>query len=179
MLYEVCFNARGGQGAVIAARLLVHAACLSGLWGQAFPLFGGERRGAPVFSYARISDKPVRLRSQIREPDALLVFDRSLAGSSVKVKEGGLVLVNSPSRPQVAHAKVYWLDATSIAKKYGLVFAGWPAVNSAMLGAFARVTSIVAINDVVEAIKSVWAGTLGDLNARAAEEAYREVVGGA
>lgn len=179
MLYEVCFNARGGQGAVIAARLLVHAACLSGLWGQAFPLFGGERRGAPVFSYARISDKPVRLRSQIREPDALLVFDRSLMESGVKVKEGGLVLVNSPSRPQVGHAKVCWLDATSIAKKHNLVIAGWPAVNSAMLGAFAKVTGIVTVNDLVKAIKSVWTGTLGDLNARAAEEAYREVLNGA
>ncbi|MEM3138059.1 MAG: 2-oxoacid:acceptor oxidoreductase family protein, partial [Thermofilaceae archaeon] len=158
MLYEVCFNARGGQGAVIAARLLVHAACLSGLWGQAFPLFGGERRGAPVFSYARISDKPIRLRSQIREPNALLVFDRSLMEGSIKVKENGVVLVNSPSRPQVGHAKVYWLDATSIAKKHNLVIAGWPAVNSAMLGAFAKVTGIVAINDLVKAIKSVWTG---------------------
>ena len=178
MLYEVCFHARGGQGAVLAAKLLILAASIEGLWGQAFPLFGGERRGAPVFSFARISDKPVRVRSRIRKPDALLVFDRTLLGGRLpELKEEGLAIVNSPSKPSLAAARVYWVDATAIAVKHGLMVAGWPAVNTAMLGAFAKASGIIGLESLVAAIKHTWTGELGEANAAAAEEAFRKVVG--
>ncbi|MCS7104814.1 MAG: 2-oxoacid:acceptor oxidoreductase family protein [Thermofilaceae archaeon] len=178
--HEVCFFARGGQGAVVAARLLVHAVSLEGLWGQAFPLFGGERRGAPVYSFARISDKPVRVRSQIREPDALIVFDRALLSAlTFKVKKGGFVLANSPSKPSVESAdRVYWVDATAIAKRNGLVVAGWPVVNTAMLGALTKVWSLVSLSSLKRSILDAWTGKLGEVNAKAAEEAYNEVMTG-
>jgi len=177
MLWEACFHGRGGQGAVVAARLFVEAAVLEGLWGQAYPTFGGERRGAPVSAYVRVSDAPVRLRSPVREPDALVVFDRALLPSlGLRVKEGGFLLVNSP-QPPPAEGRVYWVDATGIAKRYGLVVAGWPVVNTAMLGALARVSGLVALESLKKAILGAWSGRLGEANAGAAEEAYREVRG--
>lgn len=178
MLQEICFYARGGQGAVVAARLLVHAAAAEGLHGQAVPLFGGERRGAPVYSFARISDKPVRLRSQISEPDILVVLDRALLRSiPFKVKDDGMLLANAPSRPEVPVKRVYWVDATAIAKGLGLVVAGWPVVNTAMLGALTRVWPLIPLESVKEAIKSTWGGRLGELNAEAAGKAHEEVRG--
>ncbi len=179
MMQEVCFYARGGQGAVLAAKLLVQAAVAEGLYGQAVPLFGGERRGAPVYSFARISDRPVRVRSQVREPDVLVVLDRGLLGSlPFRLKGGGLLLANSPQRPPVEAGRLWWVDATSIARRRGLVVAGWPVVNTAMLGALARAWGLVRLESVRGAILETWPGELGRLNAAAAEDAYREVRGG-
>lgn len=179
-MYEVCLQGRGGQGAAMAARVLVQAACLEGLWGQAFPLFGGERRGAPVYAFARISDRPVRLHSRVYEPDAVVALDELLLrATGVDIRRGGLLLVNSPAKPKidVGEAKVFWLNATSIALRLGLVVAGWPVVNTAMLGAFARASGLVSLGSLKEAIHVTWRGELGEANARAAEEGYRRVMG--
>jgi len=78
MFIEIRFHGRGGQGAVTAANLLVASALIEGIYGQAFPFFGAERRGAPVLAFARISDKPIRIHSEIKEPDVVVVFDPSL-----------------------------------------------------------------------------------------------------
>jgi len=182
LLYEIRFHGRGGQGAAVAAQLLARAACLEGLWGQAFPFFGGERRGAPVTAFARLSDKPVRLHSQIYEPDAVLVFDPRLieiVDVLKGLKKGGLLLLNSPpgsSPPEHANFfKTYSVDATSIAIRLGLKIAGWPVVNTAMLGAFARASELVSLEALRKAIALQWPGELGKLNGDAASIAYEEV----
>ncbi len=113
----------------------------------------------------------------MREPDALVIFDKALLSShSLKVKESGFLLANSLSEPQAA-GRVYWVDATGIAKRYGLVLAGWPVVNTAMLGALAKVSGLVSLESVKRAILETWSGRLGEANARAAEDAYHEVKG--
>ncbi|MEM2115290.1 MAG: 2-oxoacid:acceptor oxidoreductase family protein, partial [Candidatus Caldarchaeum sp.] len=94
------FHGRGGQGVKTSSRILGRAAFLAGYVAQDSPIYGAERRGAPVYSFARISDKPVRLRSQISEPDILVVLDRALLRSiPFKVKGDGMLLANAPSRP--------------------------------------------------------------------------------
>lgn len=131
-----------------------------------------------MYSFARISDKPVRMRSQIREPDVLIVLDRALLKAiPFKVKNGGLLLANTPFKPEVPVERVFWVDATAIARRLGLVVAGWPVVNTAMLGALARTWGLVSLKSVREATLSAWSGRLGELNARAAEEAYEGVMG--
>ena len=78
-LTEIIFHGRGGQGAVTAADLLASAALKSGNEGvQTFPLFGAERRGAPVKAFARISDQEIYVRSQIYEPDIVVVLDTGI-----------------------------------------------------------------------------------------------------
>ena len=70
-MIEVRFHGRGGQGAVTSAELVAQAAINEGLYAQAFPNFGPERRGAPVLAFLRVSDKQIRIRSKVYQPDAL------------------------------------------------------------------------------------------------------------
>jgi len=181
-LFEVRFHGRGGQGVVTASRLLVEAAFIEGKWGQSIPMFGAERRGAPVQAFSRISSEPIRRHSQIYEPDVVVVFDPKIFGVVDVLhglKKGGILIVNDKRRPEelgYKGFKVGTVDATGIAVKLGLYFAGFPAVNTAMVGAVAKATGIVSIDSVVKAITSAWSGKLGELNAEAAKLAYDSIV---
>ncbi|RLF54202.1 MAG: pyruvate ferredoxin oxidoreductase, partial [Thermoplasmata archaeon] len=73
-MYEVRFHGRGGQGAVTAANILAVAAFKEGKEVQAFPMFGVERRGAPVMAFTRIDDKPIDLKTLIYSPDFVVVL---------------------------------------------------------------------------------------------------------
>src|SRR6188768_1300542 len=77
-MYQVRFHGRGGQGAVTAAEMLSVAAFREGRHAQAFPTFGSERTGAPVVSFCRMDDEPIRLREPITDPDAVIVQDPTL-----------------------------------------------------------------------------------------------------
>ena len=77
-MFEIRIHGRGGQGVVTAAELLSVAAFLDGHEAQAFPSFGSERMGAPVISYCRIADVPIRVREPIAEPDAVIIVDATL-----------------------------------------------------------------------------------------------------
>jgi 2-oxoacid:acceptor oxidoreductase gamma subunit (pyruvate/2-ketoisovalerate family) len=174
----VRFHGRGGEGVVIAAELLVDAAFREGRYVQAFPFFGGERRGAPVTAFVRISDRPIRLRGPLYEPNYVVVLSPFLS-EGVNVTEGlkkaGLLLVNSPGRRrrlEYEGYRVVKVDATKIAVKLGLVVAGSAVVNTVMLGAFARASKIVSLDSLKEAIQKRWPGQLGERNAEAALLGY-------
>ena len=182
-LIEIRFHGRGGQGAVTAANILVLTAYKNGLWGQAFPFFGAERRGAPVVAYARISRKGrVRLRSVIREPDVVVVLDDRLfrfVNVLEGLKKGGYVVINTTEEGIKkfigrSDVRVFTVNATRIAKDLGLVLAGWPLVNTAMLGALARVLEL-PIDTVTKSIIEYLGSEKGPKNAEAAKKAYEEV----
>ncbi len=175
-IIELRFHGRGGQGAVTAAQLLVAAAVKEGKWGQAIPLFGAERRGAPVVAYARISSSRIPLHSKVKSPDVVVVLDPYIlmfVNVLEGLKPGGSVVVNSKSPPKLdlKGIKLVYVDATSIAKKLGLVIAGWPVVNTAILGAIAKL-GIVRVDSIVDAVKERWPGDLGERNAQAVIKAY-------
>jgi pyruvate ferredoxin oxidoreductase gamma subunit len=179
LIVEIRFHGRGGQGAVTAANLLVDAAIFEGKYAQAFPHFGAERRGAPVVAFARISDKPVQIHSQIENPDIIVVLDPHLfeiADVLSGLKEGGVVVTNAKENPigDNSKYKVYCVDATRIARELGLVVSGWPVVNTTMLGALIKATGIVGIESIRRAIINYFSGRLGEANAKAAERAYHE-----
>ncbi len=174
----VRFHGRGGEGVVIAAELLVDAAFKEGKWVQAFPFFGGERRGAPVTAFVRISERQIRLRGPLYEPHYVVVLSPFLdEGVNVTegLKKGGLLLINGPGRRRRFEFKghrVVKVDATKIAVKLGLVVTGTAVVNTVMLGAFARATKIVTFDSLREAIRERWSGQLGEKNAKAAMLGY-------
>lgn len=177
-IVELRFHGRGGQGAVTAANLLASAAVREGKYAQAFPYFGAERRGAPVEAYARISDEPIEVHSQVREPDVVVVLDKNIVGVvdvTRGLKEGGVVIVNSPVNPGIEKGVVHCIDATSIAVSLDLVVGGWPVVNTTMLGALARVTGLVSLESIEEAIRSQFRGSIGEANVEAARKAYSSV----
>ncbi|WP_202319495.1 2-oxoacid:acceptor oxidoreductase family protein [Archaeoglobus neptunius] len=168
MLKEVTIFSRGGQGGVTAARILATAAMLEGYYSQAMPQFGPERRGAVVKAYLRISDFPIRRRSPVESPDTIAIFDRKIDVPD----EAKIFVINSPDPPEVS-GKVYYLNASRIAEKYGLINAGWTIVSPVMCGAMAKALEI-GIHALKEAI-IMEIGDKAEKSTEAAEEAYRVV----
>jgi pyruvate ferredoxin oxidoreductase gamma subunit len=180
-LKEIRLHGRGGQGAVLAAELMVVAAFEDGKYGQAFPAFGGERRGAPVQAFVRLDAYPVRVRYRVNQPDHVIIMDHTLP-NTVDVleglKPGGLALIDSEKSPAAllfsANAPVYAVPATRIA----LEIFGQPFVNPAMLGAWAAATSEVSLEAIQHAFQQHFPGLLGEKNSQAALMGYDFIRGG-
>jgi len=175
---EIRFHGRGGQGAVSASSALAHAAFLEGRYVQSFLLIGAERRGAPVMAFTRIDDKPIRNRSQIYSPDYVVVLDSNLVETvnvASGIKPSGIILVNSDRDSRDFHfksdARMVTIDVTSIALKYKLGTPTAPIVNTAILGAFARISGEVSLKSLIVTIREL-APAKPEENVMAAEEAY-------
>ncbi|TQS83528.1 pyruvate ferredoxin oxidoreductase [Candidatus Methanomassiliicoccus intestinalis] len=173
---EVRFHGRGGQGAVIASEILAKAAIREGLYASAFPSFGVERRGAPVSAFCRISDKEIRTHASIYEPDYVVVLDQGLIKLTnvlQGMKEDGTAIVNtSKTAAELGLPEnTVTFDATSAALKFGLGSQTAPIVNTAILGAFARVCNAVSMSSIIDCIKSSVPAKREE-NAAAAEFAY-------
>ncbi len=159
---ELRIHGRGGQGAVIASKLLATALFLEGQSVQSFPAFGVERRGAPVTAFLRLSEGPILLRCEITEPDDLIILDPTLIAAvdvTSGLKTGGSILINSERRPDEYGAlatrfRVATVDASGIARRHGLGSMNQPIVNTAILGAFAAFSGIVSLDSVCRAIES-------------------------
>jgi pyruvate ferredoxin oxidoreductase gamma subunit len=180
-LRELRIHGRGGQGSVTAAELIAVAAFKSGVYSQAFPAFGVERRGAPVQAFVRFSDSRIRLRSQVYEPDYIIVQDSSLI-KDVDVfsglKEGGIAIINTEKAltfPVPETAKIITIDATSIA----LEMLGVPITNTSLMGAFAAASGEISVEALEEAIKDRFTGSLAEKNINAANRAFTLVKEGA
>lgn len=174
-MYEIRIHSRGGEGGVTAARLLALAAFRDGKYATACPLYGAERRGAPVVSYVRIDDHPIRIYSQIRNPDLVVVLDTSVM-EAVDVlhglKRGGRVLINAPKAEEIQGHRSYPVDLTGIALSLGLVIAGSPVLDTPVLGALAKM-GIISLESAKAAIEEMFSD---ERNVRAAEAAYRELM---
>ncbi|MCL4446785.1 MAG: 2-oxoacid:acceptor oxidoreductase family protein [Thermoplasmatales archaeon] len=177
-MYEIRFHGRGGQGAVTASKILATAAFLESKWVTSFPFFGTERRGAPVTAFTRVDDKKIELRSQIYEPDAVIVLDKSLM-SIVNVTDGlksdGVIVVNGKSGNvrEAGKYRVGYVDATSIALRNGLGDPSHPIVNTAILGAFAKVSNLVSLQSIKNATSDMVPSRKKE-NVNAIQEAYEE-----
>ncbi|WP_292459613.1 pyruvate ferredoxin oxidoreductase subunit gamma [Methanothermococcus sp.] len=173
-MIEIRFHGRGGQGAVTAAQILAKAAFYDGKFSQAFPFFGVERRGAPVMAFTRIDDKKIRLRSQIYEPDYVVVQDPTLLDTidvTSGLKKGGKIVINTNKDIKLEGYDTYTIDATDVA----LEVLGLPIVNTVILGAFTGVTGEVTIDSLKKAIMDTFPKKLGEKNAKAAEVAYNMI----
>ena len=155
MMTEVRLHGRGGQGVVSAAQLLADAAVLEGKYVQAFPEFGAERSGAPISAYARLSDGPIEIHSFIRNPDVVMVVDRSMAFFKTTVQglsRGGCFICNFDGSSEDLRSKlgldpsvrIITLDATGIA----LRTVGKDYPNTPMLGALLKATGIVSFESL-------------------------------
>jgi pyruvate ferredoxin oxidoreductase gamma subunit len=180
MMTEVRFHGRGGQGAVTSAEMAALAAISEGKYAQSFPSFGPERRGAPVISYLRVSDKPIGLRMGIEKPDAVLLLDPTLLGVvdvTSGLKEGGILVINTKRQIDEVASRfdARWrlavLDATGIARET----LGVPIANTTMLGALVVTTNVVELNSLVEPLKHRFR-KLAEKNIKAMEIAYRQTI---
>jgi len=182
-MIEARFHGRGGQGAVIAAIILAKASMREGKYVQTFPLFGAERRGAAVQAFLRLDDKYIYMKDIVQNPDFVIVLDAQLiktgaAKVDMGLKPGGLILINSNEEPQAfdfsPDHEVVTVDATSIAIKHGLGSKQAPIVNTTMTGAFAKLTGLVGLDPLLEAVKEE-VPIRKEENAAAAMEAYQNL----
>ena len=183
-MLQIRIHGRGGQGVVTAAEMVSIAAFEQGRHAQAFPSFGSERTGAPVVAFCRIDDREIRLREPIVAPDVLIVQDATLL-HQVDVFQGlrpdGYVLINSKRSfddlglaeiaARFRHERLLTVPATEIALKH----LGRPLPNAVMLGGFAALTGIVALDAVAHAIRAIFTGTVAERNVAAATEAHHIV----
>jgi len=179
-LIEIRFHGRGGQGAVVASNMLADAAFREGKHVQAFPFFGVERRGAPVSSFTRINDIPIKIRSQVYNPDYVIVLDSTLIDIidvTSGLKRNGIIIINTDKKPSDFNLsfKVATIDATSIALDNKLGSKMAPIVNTSILGAFAKVSGIISLESIILAIKESDISKKED-NIKAAEMAYQKTV---
>ncbi|MCR4407294.1 MAG: 2-oxoacid:acceptor oxidoreductase family protein [Anaerolineae bacterium] len=182
-MIEIRIHGRGGQGAVIASEVLADAVFQEGKYVQSFPAFGVERRGAPVTAFTRINDKPIRIRTQIYTPDHIMVLDPTLlevVDVTAGLKDGAWILINSAKPPHTFtfpdRYRVATVDANAIAVKYHLGPRNAPIINTAILGAFARLTGIVSLETLCNAVRAA-VPINPEGNVAAVKEAYEQVIG--
>ncbi|MDR3075240.1 MAG: 2-oxoacid:acceptor oxidoreductase family protein [Candidatus Methanoplasma sp.] len=181
---EICWHGRGGQGIVTANEILAEAAIHAGKYVKAFPEFGPERMGAPIRAFARISEHPIKVHTQVYEPDIVVVVDPSLIGKvdvARGLKKGGTIVANYPgtvSEIQEAigtDAECHVVDATKISTDE----IGRPMANTSMLGALVRIRPIISYEALEDHITTKFEGKLQDKmivkNLAALKRAYEEV----
>jgi len=177
-MIEIRFHGRGGQGTVVASKILADAIAKEGNYVQAYPEFGVERRGAPVIAFIRIDDKPIYDKSRIYKPDHVVVVDPTLVDVidiTDGLKEGGMIIINTDKKPEELKFsdkyKVKAINATAIAVKNKLGTRAAPIVNTAVVGAVVKTLKLAKIESVLEAVKE-GVPIKPEENAAAAKEAY-------
>jgi len=174
-MMEIRFHGRGGQGAVTGVRLLATALYYEGKFTQGIPMYGTERRGAPVVSFLRVGESRINERDLVHEPDIVVVLDPLLSKSvpiTDGLKKGGLVLINHPHSGMEAGIGGPFRVATVDATKVAMEVIGRPITNTAILGAFAKVTGMVKLESLEEAAKHQWDPRLAEVNIKAMRKAY-------
>jgi 2-oxoacid:acceptor oxidoreductase gamma subunit (pyruvate/2-ketoisovalerate family) len=175
---EVRFHGRGGQGVVTTSKILANAFARTGQFGASFPMFGFERRGAPVTAFGRFSDKPVREKTQIYNPDILVVLDPSQKDSDLVfkgLKPGGMMLLNdSDDTMNISHEnlkKVGIIDANKIAlEEIGLLIP-----NTVIAGAFAKMSGLLDVEPCCDALQDYFSGKKLAANIICTKRGFEEV----
>ena len=189
-MIEIRWHGRGGQGAKTASLLLADAAFNTGKYIQGFPEYGPERMGAPITAYNRISDTPIRIHSNIYEPDYVVIVDDSLIGT-VNVLEGlkedGAILVNTNQEIDTLRKKlnnfkgrIFTIDASKISRE--LLNANYP--NTAMLAAIVNIAKIMPKEQLLKEMeasfkhKFIRKPEVIEPNMEAVKRGFEEIIGG-
>ena len=189
-MIEIRWHGRGGQGAKTASLLLADAAFNTGKYIQGFPEYGPERMGAPITAYNRISDTPIRIHSNIYEPDYVVVVDDSLIGAvdvTSGLKDNGTIVINTNENIDSLRkklngfsGKIYTIDASKISLE--CLKANFP--NTAMLAAVVNITKIMSKEELVDNMKDAFSHKFAkkpeviEPNMEALLRGYDEIKGG-
>jgi len=175
---EIRIHARAGQGAITTATLLGYAYFKEGMYPYAFPNFGAARMGAPMNAFVRVDSKPVRLRSQIYEPDFVLIVDATLMrgyNCFSGLKEDGVAIINSKEGLEIPKLKtgqkIFIIPANEIALKT----IGRALGNTALIGAFAAVSGDLKLDTLLEVVKSRFSGKAQEGNIQAVKQGYEYI----
>jgi len=172
---EIRIHARAGQGAITTAALLGFSYFNEGKYPYAFPNFGAARMGAPMNAFVRVDSNPVRLRSQIYEPDYVIIVDPTLLrgyNCFSGLKEDGVAIINAKEDMELPKLKakqsVFVVPANEIALKN----IGRPLGNTALIGAFAAATGELKLDNLIEVVKKRFSGKAQEGNIKAVQEGF-------
>ena len=183
---EIRWHGRAGQGVVTAAATLADVlASVEGIFVQAFPEFGAEKRGAPIMAFNRISRRPIRIHSQVYEPDIVVVTDPSLIGMvdlTSGAKPDALYLFNTTfsleairKKLEITDGRVFGLDAYAIAEAE----LGRPIPNVPMVAALIKITNLMDLGLFREKIRVSLSKKLRpeivEMNMKTIDRAFEEV----
>lgn len=178
-MLEIRFHGRGGQGAVTSAELLAQAAIKEGKYARAFPSFGPERRGAPVSAFCRLDDKPINLRTVIKNPHAVVVLDPSLyevVDVTSGLRDKGHLVINTGKDPRAFFTEelegLAAVNASLIARE----ILKRPITNTVMLGALVRLLPLVKLDSLGQALEERFNEKIAQKNIQALERSYRETL---
>ena len=175
---EVRFHGRGGQGVVTTSKILANAFARVGQFGASFPMFGFERRGAPVTAFGRFSDKPVREKTQIYNPEILVVLDPSQKHSDAVYQgllpKSMLLLNDTDTSTRIEHENLKRF-AIIDANKIALEEIGLAIPNTVIVGAFARMSGLLDVEPCCEALEDYFSGEKLSANIICAKRGFKEV----
>jgi len=183
---EIRWHGRGGQGAKTAALLFAESAIEEGKYSQGFPDYGPERMGAPMRGFTRIDNKPIRIHSQITNPEIVAVLDQTLL-DIVDVTEGlpedGTIIINTSKKPEEIRKKLNLKGrklCTVDATKISLDTLGKDIPNTVMIGAIIRATEILDMKTLIHNIEKKFSKkynkAVAEANVKAINRAYDEVI---
>jgi len=173
-MMSIRMSGLGGQGVVTAAHILGHAATMEGKESTVNPFFGAEKRLAPTESYVRISDDDINERGEILYPNIIVIFHPHVItlGKCYTMPfyqgllDGGKIIINSDvtldikeedlAQLRAKNASIYYLPATQIAMEVGGTEL---STNIAMLGGIMKVTGLVSLDTLKNAIGERFGGT--------------------
>ena len=179
-MVEIRFHGRGGQGTVVASKILADALAKEGNYVQAYPEFGVERRGAPVYSFIRIDSGPIYDKSRIYTPDHVVVVDPTLVeviDITEGLKDNGVIIINTDKKPAdfdyAPRFRVATVNANGIAVRHKLGSRAAPIVNTAMVGAIVKILNLTRLDSLTAAVAE-GVPVKAEANVAAAEEAYNK-----
>jgi 2-oxoacid:acceptor oxidoreductase gamma subunit (pyruvate/2-ketoisovalerate family) len=175
---ELRFHGRGGQGAVLAAKMVASAAAKEGKCVGSFPMYGFERRGMPVVAFTRFDDEPIREKSQIYTPDCVVVVDPTLLGLPNLfdgLKPGGVLILNSAAPLKERLCANLELSGVVNATRIAVEEIGRDIPNTALVGALAAATGWFSLDSVLDGLTEYLEGDMLEKNIRNARRGYAEV----
>lgn len=180
-MIEIRIHGRGGQGNVVGAYLLATAAIAEGKFGQAFPAFGAERRGAPVVAFVRIAEQTLRRRSQVQNPEFLIVQDQALLnipGVLDGLKDDGRILVNSKLDSETLAERTGREVVALPADTWSREYLGRPLPNTTLLASFLVLTEILPLDALTKALQERFRGDLLQRNLNLVNDIAQRVPAG-
>lgn len=175
---EIRIHARAGQGAITTASLLGYAYFLEGRYAYAFPNFGAARMGAPMNAFVRVDSNPVRLRSQIYEPNYVIIVDSTLMRGYdcfAGLKENGIAIVNERTGAELPKLRPGQKLIAAPANDIAMKNIGRPLGNTTLLGAFAAATGELKLDTLFKAIEKRFSGKAAEQNIAAIKEGFAYV----
>ena len=175
---EIRIHARAGQGAITTAALLGFAYFKEGKYPYAFPNFGAARMGAPMNAFVRVDSKPVRLRSQIYEPDYVIVVDPTLLrgfNCFSGLKDKGIAIINGKQGLELPKLKPGQKAFVVPASEIALKTIGRPLANTTLIGSYAASTGELKLETLLEVIKVRFSGKAQEGNIAAVKQGFEYI----